>query len=616
MSYIKVLPSEIFNRIAAGEVIENPSSVVKELVENSIDAGATEIVIEANCGGKYIKVSDNGAGIAADDLPVAFMPHATSKIKEIKDLDEIKTLGFRGEALPSIASVAKVTAVSRKQNSDFASKLIIENGKIAGQEEIGAPLGTSIIVEDIFKNVPARLKFLKTDKTEEGNISSLIGKFIIANYNVSIVLTVNGKEIYRSSGKGVQDAIFAVYGSHFLKEMSYIESIMPDIELFGYVNKPNFSRHNRTYQTLVINGRYVVNSDISFWIYNCFSSLLMKRQYPAFVIYINLPYDMVDINVHPNKMDVKFVDFDRIRRMLSHAIGDALKAETALPKELEIDHKPSDHAASPEKTSFGEFFKMGTDNGLEDSDNGSFKTSSIDFHMPATSINNRFNRLHEPVSQTEKLINDTLTEDRSFTVKETPSFYDDVLSYKVVGKLFNTYIMIEAAQQIIIIDQHAAHERILFDKFSGAINNGTNSVQNMLIPYVFDLSVSEAALLDDALVSIEAMGFNITKLSGNSYSMSGIPMLFNDLDMREFVSLLMNALATGKRNKADFIRDTVAQTACKAAIKGEMDLSDEDMKRLIGQISFSKIPLFCPHGRPIAIKLTKTEIEKWFKRIV
>lgn len=594
MPHINVLPGEIFNRIAAGEVIENPSSVVKELVENSVDAGSTEILIAVERGGKYIKITDNGGGIQPEDLPVAFMPHATSKISSIADLDEIKTLGFRGEALPSIASVAKVTAISRTVAAELGAKIVIENGKVIDNCETGAPLGTTIIVEDLFKNVPARLKFLKSDRTEEGNISAFIGKFIIANYNVSISLQINGVQIFRSSGKGVQEAIFAVYGSGFLKEMSYIESIMPDIELYGYVNKPSYSKHNRTYQTLVINGRYVINSDISFWVYNCFSSVLMKRQYPAYVIYIKLPYDMVDINVHPNKMDVKFVNFDRIRRLLSSAIGEVLSIDSRIPKSFEITVSPgAEEVTPPRKPSlFGDVTPS--------------RSSSF--------IN--FMRLEEPVAaDTVKLVNNTYNELAS-TVLTNEAFHGILPSYKSVGKLFNTYLMLEQGDEILMIDQHAAHEKILFDKFSKAIDDGKNSSQNLLVPYIFDLSASEAALFDAVITDIEALGFSIARLSGNSYSMSGVPLVFSDINMGEFVQQLVKALSTGKLNKSDFIKNTVAQTACKAAVKGETDLHEADIRRLVSEIAESEIQLFCPHGRPIAIRISRNDIEKWFKRIV
>ena len=337
MSKINVLDSSVFNRIAAGEVVDRPASVVKELIENSIDSGATNIDITVKNGGRYIKVSDNGCGIDGEDIKTAFLPHATSKIKDLCDLDAINTLGFRGEALPSIASVAKVTMISRIKDAETGNKIVIENGKILDFTSAGAPFGTTVIVSDLFENVPARLKFLRSNRSEEGEISTLVQKFILANYNVAISLTISDKEIYRSEGRGLEEAAYSAIGPEILTEYDYIHEEIPGLEIYGYVSKPAYTKHNRSYQTLIVNGRYVINQDISFWIYNCFSHVLMTRQYPAYVIFINVPADMVDINVHPSKMEVKFIDLDRIKRMLSKAISNDLAKATHEPKQIELE---------------------------------------------------------------------------------------------------------------------------------------------------------------------------------------------------------------------------------------------------------------------------------------
>ncbi|MBP5356674.1 MAG: DNA mismatch repair endonuclease MutL [Clostridia bacterium] len=337
MGIINVLPSEIFNRIAAGEVVVKPASIVKELVENSIDAGASRISIEINDGGKEIKVIDDGCGMDEIDISSAFLPHATSKISSLSDLDEISTLGFRGEAIPSIAAVSNVTIISRREEDELGCIVNSVNGHAARPEKCGAKKGTTVHVKDLFKNIPARLKFLRKDKTEENDIISLTDKLILANFNVSFQLIIDGKEVRSSSGKGLNEAVFAVYGRDYLKENDYVNATMSGITLYGYINKPAFSKHNRNFQTLIVNGRYVVIQDISFWIYNSFSSFLMKRQYPAYVLFIDLPADMIDINVHPSKIEIKFIDINTIKKLLSSVIYASLEKGASQPKEITLD---------------------------------------------------------------------------------------------------------------------------------------------------------------------------------------------------------------------------------------------------------------------------------------
>ena len=624
---INILSSEIFNRIAAGEVINNPASVVKELLENSIDAGASSIGIEIKNGGKYIKITDNGCGISQEDLPIAFLPHATSKIKSLKDLDGIKTLGFRGEALPSVASVSKVTVISRQANSALGGKIVIENGSILENDDTGCGLGTIIVVDDLFKNVPARLKFLKSDRAEESEITSIVSRSIFANPNVSISYTVSGKSIYRSSGKDIKEAIFSVYGGNFIKEYTYIESIMSDIALYGYVSKPVYSKHNRSYQTLIVNGRYVVNADVSFWIYNCFSSYLMKKQYPAYILYLDIPFDMVDINVHPSKMDVKFVDFDRIRRLLSSAIGEMLEGATT-PQEIEVAPKGKEFSlpvTSVEKSDKnllnGKAFCENKQETVPFTKN--FGSNAV-FNMKpfAVSSNNvqsgNFVFNEKPSAVSDKYFAKEMNLDVDADIEKSPpfDFYESIPNYRFIGKFLNTYIFLEKDRELIIIDQHAAHERLLYDKMLAAINSSNNTTQSLLLPYIFDLSNSEYELLEKTLPQLEECGFVISQLSGNTFSISGLPLLLTNMKIENFISQFIETLSKLNINKSDFVKESIMQASCKAAVKGEMDLSEGELKSLVKQISDKKTPLFCPHGRPIVVSIKKSEIELWFKRIV
>ena len=636
MSKINVLGQEVFNRIAAGEVVDKPASVVKELVENSVDSGATSIDITVKDGGRYIKVADNGCGIEYSDLKTAFMPHATSKIKDLSDLDAISTLGFRGEALPSIASVAHVSLTSRRKEDETGGRIVIENGKVLEETVVGAPCGTTVIVSDLFANVPARLKFLRSARSEEGEIASLVQRFILANHNVAISLTTEDKEIYRSEGKGLEEAAFAALGENVLKEYDYIHASVPGSEVYGYISKPAFSKHNRSYQTLIVNGRYVVNGDISFWIYNCCSHLLMKRQYPAYAIFINVPPDMVDINVHPSKMEVKFIDLGGIKRLLSKAINESLARTSSEPKLIEREI-PADEKtfgtdtlrfAADDSIGAGEIALAGETPFADVRENADETKSRVVMPVRSTFVpmsereyraplkNEQSQTFAEVTREKEKPSQYSLLKDiLSDTEKERDS-YTDISRHRYCGKLFNTYLLLESHDEVILIDQHAAHERMLYDDLVKAVDAGRNTVQDLLLPYIFDVSYSEAELIDSHLSEIRSLGFTLERLSGNSYSLSSVPLALSDMDLSGFVSDMTELLKRGSFGKSALLKNSLMQSACKAAIKGETDITDDDAKLLIRDICERRIELFCPHGRPIAVRIKKTEIEKWFKRIV
>lgn len=635
MSKINILDSSVFNRIAAGEVVEKPASVVKELIENSIDSGATKIDIDISDGGKYIKVTDNGSGMEFDDLRKAFLPHATSKICEIKDLNAISTLGFRGEALPSIASVAKIKLRSRRKEDELGGEIVIENGRELSCMQTGSPFGTSVTVSDLFKNVPARLKFLRTDKSEENEISALVQKIVIANYNISFSFSISGKEVYRTDGKGLKETLYSIYGANFLKEHEFFSCSMPDIVSYGYVNKPAFSKHNRSYQTLIVNGRYVLNTDISFWIYNVYSNYLMKRQYPSYVVFIELPADMVDINVHPSKMEVKFVDFDRLRKMLTRAIADVMVPEAGKPKLIELSPSSDGKNSADDRMSvrppYGKSENL--DNAAMKADGahaffgGSTKNADAEYpkferlkptelQSPVSAYTENLSQpsfeIEQPKARQYELFHDLIAKKTG----DIADFYSDLADHRYCGKFFNTYIMLEKGNEIVIIDQHAAHEKLLYEDFKSSVENGKPSMQDLLIPYIFDVTADEASELDANAADISALGFALSRLSGNSFSLSAVPLVLSDVNLKDFVAILLESLRKNNLSKHGFIKETLMQSACKAAVKGKEDLSDSEIERLISDIAEKKIELFCPHGRPIAIKITRDEIEKWFKRIV
>ena len=638
MGVINVLDSSVYNRIAAGEVVESPASVVKELVENSIDAKATYVRIETVMGGTTsIKITDNGKGMSKEDLPIAFLPHATSKIKSLNDLNEIATLGFRGEALPSIASVAKVTATSRTADSETAYTVVYDNGNLTASYESGASMGTTIEVENIFENVPARKKFLKKPSAEGAKITSIVEKLILANYNVAIEYIADGKKLYDSKGDGAESAIYTIYGE-MLDNMEHVSSIMPDVTLKGYVSKPSFSKHNRNYQTLIVNGRVVENTDISYYIYVCYQDYLMKRQYPAYVLYIDIPYDMVDVNVHPNKTEIKFSNLDKIKGQIFGAIKKALTKELLVPKEISsamLKEAESKERRVDSKALFGNLGispsfstarTMSTFNGNmmlgEDRNKRRINPDSSTNTTPITdkSISHKTALSEKESAETE---NNTLFKRNAQTSNGTQEQFQDSFDFNnvatnlsVIGKLFNTYILAQKNDCLYMIDQHAAHERLLYDKYIRCIDEGNIAVQSLLIPFVFDVSHNEKELIVDALEELARVGFTIAPFGGSSFSLSGVPSLCYNINLKDFVSTLLEKIRDGKVKKSEFIKDAVAQSACKAAVKGEDDLELSEISCLIEAMNANGGVLLCPHGRPTVIQIKRSEIEKWFKRIV
>lgn len=641
MTEIKVLDKSVFNRIAAGEVVERPCSIVKELIENSIDAGASSISVTVKGGGiEFIRVADNGKGINPSDIKTAFLPHATSKIQSVADLDRISTLGFRGEALPSIASVAKVTMSTRTPDSEFGYRYAVDNGIEKDFGEIGAPFGTSVTVENLFDRIPARKKFLARENVEENAITNLVARYILANYNIAFKYTVNDKNIYISAGTNIENAILTVYGNEYLQNMLKIHSTMSDISLTGFINKPAFSKHSKSFQTLIVNGRYVINDDISYTVFGCYQKYLMKRQYPTYILYLNLPYDLVDVNVHPNKMEVKFAIPSLIKKLVADTIKSQVLESVAIPKEIENFYPEShfqtytskydnnaDSAATVYKEDIISVLPNSTDNdsvksffGIQEKAEAPNQTndkvnSAVLGEIPALKIKSRFSDL----SETE------FKENPDSSVGFLKTYFSSAEQIKinvpkrskVAGKLFNTYILIEYDNSIILIDQHAAHEKLLYDRLLAEYNTQNIVTQSLLLPFDFSVSATESSFLSDNLENLKNIGFEVTQNDKNAlnFSVKSIPACCTGINLKEFVgSFLSENIGNNKLPQA-FLEELM-QIACKAATKGEYDLSESEINSLLEQIDNETTELFCPHGRPIAITLKRSEIEKWFKRIV
>ncbi len=615
MAKINVLDSSVFNLISAGEVVDKPMSVVKELVENSIDAGADSIEIEIKNGGiDYIRVIDNGCGIEKDDIRKAFMPHATSKIHSVEDLNSILTLGFRGEALASIAAVAKVTLTTMADGNELGTTVVYDGGVLVSEYECGCPKGTCITVENIFEKIPARQKYLRAPSSEEADISNLITRLILSNPGISIKFTSETKKIF-SSGENEKSAMIAVYGNEILSNMEEVSLIMPDITIRGFIGKPSYSKHSRNYQTLVVNGRYVKNEDISYMVYLCYKDYLMTRQYPTFVLYIDLPADMVDVNVHPSKMDVKFVQFDRVKKLIRSLVTSKLNNIALEPKTVE------NIADISQQNTYENEDRVTVDLSLLNNKRELRETRASYGAVATFPQNNRvygdFRKASENAQDNKISVpNDAVKSsvfknDRKTAITATENFLNEE-TLITVGTLFSTYIIVQQGDYCYLIDQHAAHERMLYDKLVKQINDGKPMVQDLLFPYTLDLTYDESELIDKNLSVFKECGFEIVKNDGK-YEITAVPSIVSEMSFFQFIPMFFDAIKLNGITSAALIKDILAQSACKAAVKGDRLLSMDEIDYLIKGIN-SLDALLCPHGRPIVIKLGKTEIDKWFKR--
>jgi DNA mismatch repair protein MutL len=636
MGKINLLEDKVFNRIAAGEVVERPASVVKELVENSLDASATQIRVEVLEGGiKQIKVTDNGSGIEKEDLEKAFMPHATSKIKTVEDLEKIGTLGFRGEALASIANVSQIEATSKIEENDTGKRVKIEGGVLLENKEVASPNGTYITVNNLFFNVPARKKFLKSPKREESEITNLMSRLIFANPNISFVYLADKREIYRSTGKNLEEAIFTVYGKSTLENILPFENNSGEIKLSGYLGKPNFSKSNRTYQTLIINGRYVVNSVVSAASYGAYQNYLMKGKFPFFIIHMNLPLDSLDVNVHPNKLDVKFENSQAIYGLIYNAITNALmnannilKVETKTQPEKSQIVEPKASYASEEGASFSQSEDAPkqvelTNESIIDEEQTDKKAKIISSFMNFAEGSLNSKSLKENSSLLTSALHKALSEvDNEIPQKQvqTSAFESiklDRSNLIMVGKVFNTYIMIEKDNSLFLIDQHAAHEKLLYDELTEQLNNRQLAVQGLLVPHILSVNHLEEAFLLENLGKIKALGFEIEPFGSLSFKISTVPSVLAQVNIDLFFNeILKDMTALNKNKTSELIIDRLKQASCKAAVKGGNNLNMLEIETLFNKMIESNMVLLCPHGRPIVVEVTRKELDKWFKRIL
>lgn len=601
MAKINLLSPMIFNRIAAGEVVEKPCSVVKELVENSIDSGASDISVCIERGGLgKIEVTDNGSGIEFDDLKNALLAHATSKISKLEDLDNIGTLGFRGEALSSIASVSEIEIISKTPDCEFGGKIKCLFGHMEELTQIASIDGTRISVKNLFHNVPARLKFVRKDKTEENDITNFMARLILANPHISFSYTADGKQIYKHKASDLKTAICDIYGEEIGKDLIEVNQTRGNMTLHGYISRPEIAKANRTYQTLIINGRYVINYMISSAISNVYEDYLMKGKFPLYVLCLDLPVDEVDVNVHPNKLEVKFENSGLIFSLFSDACFHALHETNFTTTPV----SPVEEAATDNYIKFSaptvERVTLGVNEGV------SFQNEE----KPDENItfNSKTSLLSEIIlKQVQGEDKSLYKQDELFRVEEPT---------RILCTLFDTYILLQKGDDIYLVDQHAAHERLNYDKLKQRLETMTNISQSLVFPVIINVNNQEDNFLQENQQVFEQIGFKIEEYGKCCYRVFEIPFVLAGKDINEYFQDVFKNLNTFVNKPLDFIKDDLCQKACKSSVKAGNKLSNEEIKILIDSLATNKSTLLCPHGRPIIVKLTRTDIEKWFKRIV
>ena len=722
MGKIVLLDDSTINKIAAGEVIERPASVVKEVMENSIDAGATSITVEIRNGGiSYIRVTDNGKGIMQDDLEIAFERHATSKLRSAEDLDEIKSMGFRGEALASIASIAKVSLISKTADSDTGYEVIVEGGKILSKNEIGCPNGTSITIENLFYNTPVRYKFLKKDFTESGYIEYVVTRIALVHPEIAIKLINTGKTIIQTSGNGdIKPVIYNIYGKEIADNLIDIEYTYDDIVVKGVIGKPVISRSNRSNQLFFVNKRYVKDKTLSGAAEQAFKGFVTIGKHGFLVLNIEMDPRKVDVNVHPAKLEVRFQEETKIFKAIYHAIRDGLLKGDLVADTSSIDRidsektkysieeikenpqietnntnfrdilrddrvedkkKIQDYEKTTEETfedvmaklkKMQNIVKTVKEENKEENKEETFEQTTESIHINESessesdnvkedkdiedkkeNIQNKLETLKQEIQEElpkkQELKSDTefmemyektfgiainkkedndndqlnvsnefkpITKQDNVSVFEENSKYSTKPVYKFIGIAFNTYIIIEMQSDLYIIDQHAAHERIMYEKIKqNYYSNSTKNSQLMLLPDIITLTHKEMGIYKDNKDMFQKAGFMVEEFGENTIKLSGVPDVLIDLETKElFLETLDEINTVARTAKQEIEEKFIATVACKAAVKAHMALSKEEVTQLLDKLLQLPNPFTCPHGRPTAIRMTKNDIEKKFSR--
>lgn len=688
---IHVLDSRTIDRIAAGEVVERPSSVVKELVENAIDAGSTAITVEAKEGGiEFIRVTDNGCGIEREQLPTAFLRHATSKIEDADDLNHIASLGFRGEALSSIAAVSRVEIITKRKENLTGTRMVLEGAKEQSIDEIGAPDGTTFLMRNLFFNTPVRRKFLKQPATEGSYITDLMEHLALSRPDISFKFVLGNQTRFHTSGNGdLREVIYRIYGREIAAQLVPIQIEENGIKVEGYLGKPVLVRSNRNFEIYFINGRFIRSGVIAKAIEEGYKQYLMQHKFPLCVLHITMDTETVDVNVHPSKMDVRFSDGIAFARMMSEKIATTLRNREMIPdasledeksiqKKEQEDRKASWKEHTPEvfekkrEESYRvmeaakyeavpkdrrEFIQkpiwQETHAGIQTSlrkpepvseqteepnpaTAASPETKEDDFFVEAAPPEPKSETSSEPVicPETAEVIEPkedspalTQPEDKGPVVKDVQQmnlFEEKLLSvqnrsrYHIIGQVFDTYWLIQFEDKLFIIDQHAAHEKVKYERLMKQFHEKSVVSQRLMPPIIVSLTGQEESILHTYEDAFAQLGFEIEAFGGNEYALRSVPVDLYGCSERELFLAVLDELSqeTGNRGSFQVIEEKIASMSCKAAVKGNNRLSLQEAEQLIDELLTLDNPYNCPHGRPTIITMTETDLEKKFKRIV
>lgn len=664
MPQIQVLDQITIDKIAAGEVIERPASIVKELVENSIDAKAASVTVEIQDGGiSLIRVTDNGSGIEREDIRNAFLRHSTSKIRKVEDLAHIASLGFRGEALSSISAVTRTELITKTKEDTFGTRYVIEGGVEQSLEDAGAPDGTTFLVRQLFYNVPARRKFLKTPMTEAGHVQDLLMRLALSHPEVAFTFINNGQTKMRTSGNGkLKDVIYSIYGREAAANLIELDYSMDGLVMKGYLGKPVITRGNRNFENYFVNGRYVKNAMLSKAIEDAYKDFLMQHKFPFVVIHFQVDGEKIDVNVHPTKMEMRFQRQQDVYNIVYEGVHRTLLEPELIPQV----EAPAPNLISQPKSESPFLLKPKTapqpmekkpEEKEEPHDEAYFmkkmKERVLSYHQRNSSAEvAKKEQIFRPQAQAER-IKDALArakevekqpqkqaEEQPELIRETPVYetkpvteekaeqlnlFEEHLlkrekkaEYKLIGQVFETYWLVEFENSLYIIDQHAAHERVLYERTLKEMKNREFTAQYLSPPIILSLSMQEAQVLNENMDRFTRIGFEIEPFGGEEYAVRAIPDNLFGIAKKELLLEMLDDLADGISTSMtpELIDEKVASMSCKAAVKGNNRLSAQEADALIGELLLLENPYHCPHGRPTIIAMTQRELEKKFKRIV
>ena len=604
---IQVLDQSTINQIAAGEVVERPASVVKELLENAIDAGSSAVTVEIRGGGvDFIRITDNGCGIRKEEIPLAFLRHSTSKIKSAEDLMTVSSLGFRGEALSSIAAVSQVELITKQADSFCGYRYRIEGGNEVGLEEVGVPDGTTIISRNLFYNTPARRKFLKTAATEAGHVTDFVEKIALSHPEISIRLIVNGQNKLHTAGNhNLKDLIYTIFGRELTANITPFSVTKDFLKITGFIGKPTIARSNRSFENYFINGRFIKSSMISKAIEDGYRTFLMMHKYPFTMLHFEIEPELIDVNVHPSKMELRFKNGEEMYQIISSAIIDTLSEKELIPMETLPEQKDTSVSMpqimetpkpvqEEKKTRYPEPFENTRDHAYQvREEKAAYEAQKKE---------------ETPYRQQE--MKEFMEEAPLLTEAARPK-------HKLIGQVFDTYWIVQYENEMYIIDQHAAHEKVLFEENYAAYQKKEHASQLLNPPCVVTLSMREQEVLKQHLSVFESVGYEIEHFGGNEFAIRGIPVNLYYLDEKElFLEILDSLSEEGANETTDTVYYKIATMSCKAAVKGNQRLSTEEANELIDRLLKLENPYLCPHGRPTIISFSKYELEKKFKRVL